>query len=839
MQSVTPNSRTWPSQRGEKKARTISVKFGLEPEGDEPERIGGAGLKRRDTLVVRAVVSGTTITNAPIRLMRFASAVPLRRKVFVVAGVIIFIFGYRSATSLNTLNVLSVMGPVVLVIGIVIRRPKPVWPWLSLVAMTILFAGAVVARSHYETLGNLTKTRTLIPDLIAIPGYLFLAAGLVGFVIARTRATKHRLGIVYDAVIASLALFACLYVYLIEPILARDNSPATVRFVLVCYPALSMFFVAITIQLAFGSDRKRSASERLLLATMCATFAGDMIDMFGEIGDVTTLWMFVLPYSMAYLCLMACVLDPSMGRLTEPSGEVRPNWSAIRITLVAVAFIVPALLVLQSHNWSIDERITLFAIIIALTGTAILQIVQALHAVQKSEVQLKYQALHDGLTGLPNRRYLEEYLRATGGGRRGHTDVAILFLDLDRFKLINDTLGHTQGDLLLIQVAERLQANVRPGDLVARIGGDEFVVVVTDETHDVERTREYANRIRGCLREPIVIDDAEFFVTASMGLAYKPLLASIFDTDVLLREADTAMYQAKEAGRDAVAVFDDAMRTQLEQRVEVEHDLRYAASRGELHLVYQPIVTMTEHEVVGMEALVRWAHPTLGVLLPARFIPLAEESDLISEIGSWVLGEALSQIAIVRAQPGLENLTVAVNLSAIQLHDELLVQRVGRSLSANNLPGSALVLELTESAMMNDLDAAIDALNGLRRLGIKVSIDDFGTEYSSLAYIQRLPVDTLKIDRSFVTPLRRDDTSSESLVAAIVAMARARNLDTVAEGVETVEQAERLAELGADAAQGYLFARPVRADKLLDVIALMSRANVLTGTGGALAPRSA
>jgi EAL domain-containing protein (putative c-di-GMP-specific phosphodiesterase class I) len=222
--------------------------------------------------------------------------------------------------------------------------------------------------------------------------------------------------------------------------------------------------------------------------------------------------------------------------------------------------------------------------------------------------------------------------------------------------------------------------------------------------------------------------------------------------------------------------------------------------------------------------------------LPLRFIPLAEESDLICEIGTWVLGEALRQLAICRAQPGLENLTIAVNVSAIQLHDELLVQRVVRSLAEHGLPGSALCVELTESAMMNDPEAAIEALDALRRLGVKVSVDDFGTEYSSLAYLQRLPVDSLKIDRSFVTPLSRDDTSSESLVTAIVAMARGLKIETIAEGVETVEQAERLVELGADLAQGYLFARPVRAEKLLDVIGLISGVNAQLGsTSGLLA----
>jgi EAL domain-containing protein (putative c-di-GMP-specific phosphodiesterase class I) len=266
------------------------------------------------------------------------------------------------------------------------------------------------------------------------------------------------------------------------------------------------------------------------------------------------------------------------------------------------------------------------------------------------------------------------------------------------------------------------------------------------------------------------------------------------------------------------------MRVHLTERVEIERDLRRAVERHELHLVFQPIVKMGQSEVLGFEALVRWAHPTLGVLLPRRFIPLAEETDQICEIGSWVLDDALRHLVVCRAVPGFAHLTVAVNFSALQLRDELLVQRVGRSLAKHGLPGSALTIELTESEMMSNPELSIASLTALRRLGILIAVDDFGTKYSSLAYLQRLPVNVLKIDQSFVADIADGDSGpSESLIAAIVAMSEALGIQTIVEGVETAEQARRLMGLGCIAAQGYLFSRPARADQIIDVLGLLTR----------------
>jgi EAL domain-containing protein (putative c-di-GMP-specific phosphodiesterase class I) len=311
-----------------------------------------------------------------------------------------------------------------------------------------------------------------------------------------------------------------------------------------------------------------------------------------------------------------------------------------------------------------------------------------------------------------------------------------------------------------------------------------------------------------------------FYVSASIGLAFASGEDPKASAEILIGDADTAMYQAKDAGRDAVAVFDESMRTAVTERVELERDLHHAVARQQLHLVYQPIVHLPGGNVAGMEALVRWAHPAHGVISPVKFIKLAEESGMIAAVGDWVLDEAVSQFAAWRRQwPEMAPLYVSVNLSGVQLHDDAIVERVADALAINHLEGSALCLELTESVVMDDPQAAARILEELRRLGVRIAIDDFGSEYSSLAYLRRFPVTILKIDKSFVDTLVEEDSADATLIATIVAMAKALDITTVAEGVEHEEQAARLRDLGCDDVQGYLYSRPVGPDRLPEVVA--------------------
>jgi diguanylate cyclase (GGDEF)-like protein len=707
--------------------------------------------------------------------------------------------------------------------GIHRYRPARRAPWWMALGAFTLFTIGGVARDDLHTLGALTVHRSLIPDLIVLPGYALLGAALIIIIRARTGSTRHRLGIVYDGVIASLAVLACSLVYVIEPVLSRRSTPADVKLIIVGYPSLDLFLLVMTLQIAFGTSSERCTADRFLVAGLFSLFVGDALYTFAEIHLLhLPVNILDLPYVFAFASAATCALDPSMRTLTEPAGKPAPRWTPGRIALVGVAFFLPAIVLVGQRHYVTSERLTLFAIIVALTTVAILQVLQAVRSVERSEARLIHQALHDDLTGLPNRLSIEQHLaRMAMRSRSGGAPIGLLFFDLDRFKLINDTLGHTHGDELLIQVARRLVENTRAGDLVSRIGGDEFVVVLGGRV-GVPEARAFANRLRGSLRVPFLVEGSEFFVTASIGIAFAAP-GGAFDPEVLIRDGDTAVHQAKEAGRDAVAVYDDSMRAQLTERVEIERDLRHAVERNELHLVFQPIVSMGHSEVLGFEALVRWAHPSLGVLLPKLFIPVAEESDLIGEIGSWVLEDALRQLVTCRAVPGFAHLTVAVNLSALQLRDELLVQRVSRALDAHGLPGSALTLELTESEMMENPELSIASLTALRRLGVLIAVDDFGTKYSSLAYLQRLPVSILKIDQSFVEAIHGAEPSpSESLVAAIVAMSEALGIQTIVEGVETAEQARHLMQLGCRVAQGYLYARPARADQIIDVLGLLT-----------------
>ena len=423
-----------------------------------------------------------------------------------------------------------------------------------------------------------------------------------------------------------------------------------------------------------------------------------------------------------------------------------------------------------------------------------------------AEEKLAYQAMHDSLTDLPNRSLLKDRLdQALARSRRTGRTIAVLFLDLDHFKVINDGRGHAVGDQLLVAVAHRLRSVVRPGDTVARFGGDEFVVVF-DNLGNPWEASQLSERLMGVVEAPMEIDGTELFVTASVGVAVAGPGAS---AGSLLRDADTAMYRAKETGRGRVELFDEVLRQRADRRLEIAAALRHAIQRRGFSLAYQPVVSLADGRIVGAEALLRWEHPEWGSLAPARFITVAEETGLIVPIGAWVLEEACRQAVRWQAEsPTAAPRWVSVNLSARQLVEPSLVETVGQTVARTGIEPDLLHLEVTESVVMDDVELFLERLLGLRSLGIHLSVDDFGTGYSSLSYLKRFPIDTLKVDRSFVDGLTTPGNDA-SIVAAVVALARALGLTVLAEGVETPEQLHEVRHLGCDLAQGFFVTRPL------------------------------
>ncbi len=676
--------------------------------------------------------------------------------------------------------------------------------------------------------GNaLFDLRVLAHELPATPPlgdvlYFGAYGGFFAAVATLTRAPRGRVLADYtDAAIVCLGAFALEWVFVMSHV-APGVSPGRRALELV-FPVMDLallFVVART--LVFVPGRRRV--HDLLVAAVLVQLVGDSGLQYLELhGSYQPGGIFGGCWIASYVLIAAAVLHPSLGEISGRPAE-RQSEQHGRLPVVAVAgFVPPGLLLVAS-----DARSSLDVTVLALTSMAVFALVvlrlswmfshlggqastlaQALAMRQSLERDLRHQAFHDGLTGLANRALLHEEMaaRLAAQGRNG-AQVALLLCDLDGFKTVNDSLGHLAGDELLITVARRLDAVVRREDVVARLGGDEFAILMETGAQGIDPVG-FAERVVAALRQPVETAGHRMDLSVSVGVAISDVQGPRTGEE-LLSEADAAMYAAKAKGKGCYALFEPAMRSRALERLELTNGLAAALARAEFQLDFQPVYRLADGRVDGFEALIRWKHPTLGLLAPERFVSLAEETGHIAEIGRWALQSACAQAA--RWSSGGDRVPrVGVNVSSFQLRDPRFVDDVRVAIERSGLLPDQLVLELTESALMAQPVEDTATLHALKRLGVSLAIDDFGTGYSSLGRLHACPIDILKVDRSFVEPLADSSTTAMAFVATIVRLAHSLGLRTVGEGVEHAAQRDLLRELGCDAAQGYFFSPPLDA----------------------------
>jgi diguanylate cyclase (GGDEF)-like protein/PAS domain S-box-containing protein len=604
-------------------------------------------------------------------------------------------------------------------------------------------------------------------------------------------------------------------------------GPATIAYLVPLWaahrPASELFTVALVIPVVVGlgegcawvAGRLRAAEGEVRAARAVIDTAGDAFIGIDDAGMITE-WNHQAQATFGWS--RADVLGRSVADLIIPEDLAAHPAGLGRFLGMGVGAILGRRLVMRARardGRAFPIELTVWSTPVG-SGGGLNAFVRDISERKNLEGELVRQALHDPLTGLPNRTLMLDRLgHALARGERGGVAVTVLFLDLDGFKTINDSLGHAAGDRVLAGMSERLGGALRPSDTIARIGGDEFAVLLED-TSTVDAAR-IAQRIGEALESPFMIDGHEAFTQASIGVATGS--PGEHTADDLIRNADLAMYKAKAQGKAGYVVFESGMHRAVVERLEFEADLRRALGLEEFFLLYQPVVRLADGSVVGMEALIRWKRCGGAVVSPDQFIPVAEETGLIRDIGRWVLQEACRQTAAWQSEHApTPALRLSVNLSARQLQDPGLVKDVEAVLVSSGLDPACLIIEITESLLMSEPEVAVQRLQELKGLGVRLAIDDFGTGYSSLSYLRRFPVDVLKIDRSFVTALGTGPEDG-ALAHAIVMLGRTLRLRVVAEGIETAAQLAELQVLECEYGQGYLFARPLTAAAMSAVLA--------------------
>jgi diguanylate cyclase (GGDEF)-like protein len=725
-------------------------------------------------------------------------------------------------------------------VGVRRNRPASVHPWILLALGISAWVIGDAIWNSYELVLHRVAPWPSTADFIYLVGPVLMAFGLTGML--RRRGAPRDIEGVLDALIIAAGAGAVSWAFFMAPYAADTSLNGVTQAVAVAYPLTDVLLLAVIVRLLLAPG-SHTASHRLLAAAVACTLVGDVVYSVQSLhGTYYTGHIVDISWLAFYWLIAAAAMHPSMAKPTQTVEGGGQRLRRSRLVMLAIAASLgPLTLVIQ---WLRDapldipviagESIFLFLVVLVRMERLVVSVANkvdqlktqssllqgSLEQREKLEVQLRHQASHDPLTDLANLNLFNDRLdHAIRRIARTGEAVGVLFLDVDDFKVVNDTLGHDAGDQVLVALGQRMRSVLRGSDVAARIGGDEFAILLEAMTAPTDAVTA-AKRLLTALDAPFQVDGKAITVHASVGAASTEDQTA--NSQELLRQADTAMYAAKSAGKHRSVVYEPSMQDQLFGELRLLAQIQTGIERKEFRAFYQPIVDLPGGELRGAEALIRWQHPDRGLLAPAHFLASAEQAGTIYGLDVWMMGEACREAAAWKERLGDRPFEVSINVSAGSLQRAEIVDDVASALSSSGIDPGVIVLEITESVLVRDIEHTIGTLEALKRLGVGIAIDDFGTGYSSLEHLRRFPVDVLKIDKAFVDGVARGSEGS-SFAEAIITLADQLHLRTIAEGVETDEQAQTLASLGARAAQGYVFSKPVPVDRMHEFVSRAAR----------------
>ena len=753
----------------------------------------------------------------------------VRRSILVLEVLLLLVaaFAPEPAVQEGGFGLLLLVFSASIVLAVRRFRPKKSWPFFALLASGVFFASEMYLRAIWSVgLYAHLNFHSVLVNSLAIAGYIVVISAVKEFAAGGTRSNRSaNSDMLLDGTMAALMVLAVIWLFVINPAFTGRSIGVLNKVFLALYPMMSLVMIVILVRIVFSEHRLQGQAYWYFLASMVLLFTGDMLTLVVAAYNVPiSLPEAFLPYVLTTVLASVGVTHPSMTLLVDSAAEKsRSTYRGSQIALISIALVMPAVLAWGNVGRGFTDHLAWFVIDLSLILVAILRFRRALTYARKTENYLREVANRDELTGLPNRRYLIEVLEQTLRSLKTGEYLLVAFIDIDQFKLVNDSYGHSVGDELLRLLGSRLKINAPAGAQVGRLGGDEFVVIFRPE-ESLKMVEARARTLQMLLNESVDLGVTQLFVTGSIGLSVVNN-ESALDPEEILQGADIAMYVAKSRGRNSAVVYQRSMQESVGHRLALKNELRKAISNNELSLVYQPIVSLSRGAVVGAEALMRWNNPTFGEVSPMEFIPLAEETGLIQELGSWAMSMGFKQRALWQSKAlFVSDFYVSVNLSALQLIDDSIVEMVRSSLSSHSLKGVGITVEVTESMVMKNFEQGKNTLRKIRDMGVRIAVDDFGTAYSSLSYLRDISLDILKIDKSFIDAIEgHGSKANTSIVAAILAMAQALDMTVIAEGVESKSQLEKLELLGCDLIQGFYFSKPVSPKAFEEVVAPIER----------------